>query len=218
MMSFAPLSMVGPEFIVPKQPLEIIVLKYPGRNLVITDTNHTILLKVKPHDTTFHHQLQLLDADDNPIAMLREKKLSMHSTWKVFKGESKKDSDMFFSTKSEHLIQIKLNVSMTLANNTRSNGSCDMRIKGNWAKGSITIYMGDSSTAIAQMHKPHNVKSIKDKFTVTIQPNMDYAGVVALFAIVDAMEHPDEAKNSSALEAAGATANVLNAIGSLGNA
>ncbi|XP_076904502.1 protein LURP-one-related 15-like [Bidens hawaiensis] len=138
----------------------------------------------------------------------------MHGTGNVFKGESKYDSDMIFTTKSEHLIQFKLNVSVTLANNT---SSCDMRIKGNWAKGNITIYMGDSSTAIAQMHKPQNVKYVKDKFTVTIQPNMDYAGVVVLFALADAFEHSDEYNKSSGTGAAGTAFNVLNAVGSLGN-
>ncbi|XP_076944081.1 protein LURP-one-related 15-like [Bidens hawaiensis] len=208
---FPPFPVVGPQFIVPK-PLEIIVHKYPGRNLVITDINHTILLKVKPHDSALHYQLLLLDANDTPTAMLRQKALSMHGTWNVFKGESKNDSDMIFTTKSEHLIQFKLNVSVTLANNT---SSCYMRIKGNWAKGNITIYMGDSSTAIAQMQKPENVKYVKDKFTVTIQAKMDYAGVVALFAIFDAMVHPMEVKKGSGT-AAGAAIDVLNVVGSLG--
>ncbi|XP_076904172.1 protein LURP-one-related 10-like [Bidens hawaiensis] len=216
-MVFPPFSLVGPKFIVPN-PLEIIVNKYPGRNLVITDVNHTILLKVKPNDTTFHCQLMLLDAHDNPIALLRQKTMSAHSTWNVFKGESKNESDLIFSTRTDHvLFNYKLNLNMTLANKTRSNGSCDMRIKGDWAKGKVTIYMGNSSTAIAQMHKPQNVKYVKDKFTVTIQPNMDYAGVVALFAIADAFEHPEEVKKGSGTGAAGVAFDVLNAVGSLGN-
>ncbi|KAI3703343.1 hypothetical protein L1987_73339 [Smallanthus sonchifolius] len=142
--------------------------------------------------------------------MLRDKKLTMHSRWNVYRGESKADSDMIFSTKNEHMIQFKTNVSVMLANKTSNNDDCDMRIKGSWSKGNCTIYMGDSSTTIAQMHKPHTSKYGKGKFTVTIQPNMDYACVAALLAIVDAMENPDEKEDSS-----GAAEVVVDVIGTV---
>ncbi|KAI3829008.1 hypothetical protein L1987_03121 [Smallanthus sonchifolius] len=143
--------------------------------------------------------------------MLREKSFSMHSRWNVFKGESKADSDMIFSTKTEHMIQFKTNVSMILANKKNNSDDCDLRIKGSWSKGNFTIYMGDSSTAIAQMQKPQTLKYATNKFTVTIQPNMDYACVVALFAIVDAIENPDEIKQGSS-GAAGKVFDVCNAV------
>ncbi|KAI3703337.1 hypothetical protein L1987_73333 [Smallanthus sonchifolius] len=145
--------------------------------------------------------------------MLREKSLTMHGRWNVFKGESKADSDMIFSAKTEHMIQFKTNVSMTLANKKNNSDACDLRLKGSWSEKNCTIYMGDSSTAIAQMHKPKTLKYATEKFTVTIQPNMDYACVVALFAIVDAMENPDEKKQgSNAVGAAGNVLDVCNAV------
>ncbi|KAI3691710.1 hypothetical protein L6452_31512 [Arctium lappa] len=88
-------------------PFDIIVdHTYSGGNLLITDINNKILLKVKPCNTTFHNQRVLLDVDDKPIVMLREK-----------------------------------------------------------------------------MQPLENVK-----FVVTIHPNVDYAFVVALIAIIDAMK------------------------------
>ncbi|XP_076884330.1 protein LURP-one-related 10-like [Bidens hawaiensis] len=206
-----PFSVVGPQFIVPK-PLEIIVDKYPCRNLVITDINHSIILKVKPYDTSFHRQSVLLDANDEPILMLRKKYLTMHGRWNAFRGDSKADSDIIFSAKTEHVIQFKTNVSVTLANKMSSNNDCDLRIKGSWSKGNCTIYMGDSSTAIAQMHKPKTSKYAKSKFTMTIQANMDYACVVALLAIVDAMENPYVKQGSAADAAAGGAADVVGAV------
>ncbi|KAI3703338.1 hypothetical protein L1987_73334 [Smallanthus sonchifolius] len=189
---FPPFSVIGPQFIAP-YPLEITVDKYPCRHLVITDSNHKIMLKVKPYDTTFHRQRILLDANDKPIAMLREK------------GESKADSDMIFSAKTEHMIQFKTNVSMTLANKKNYSDDCDLRLKGSWSKKNCTIYMGDSSIAIAQY--------ATDKFTVTIQPNMDYACVIALLAIVDATENSDEIKEGSS-EVGGAVLDVCNVLAS----
>ncbi|KAI3703340.1 hypothetical protein L1987_73336 [Smallanthus sonchifolius] len=196
---FPPFSVIGPQFIAP-YPLEITVDKYPCRHLVITDSNHKIMLKVKPYDTTFHRQRILLDANDKPIAMLREKKLSAHKQWDAFRGQSKAGSDMIFSTKTEHVIQLKTHVNVMLANKSSNNDDCDLKIEGRWSKRNCTVHMRDSSTTIAQMHKPQTSKKMKsgeDKFMVTIQPNMDYAFVVSLFAIVDAMENPDKTEGSS---------------------
>ncbi|KAK1418934.1 hypothetical protein QVD17_28087 [Tagetes erecta] len=200
----APFSVIGPQFIDPK-PLEITVEKFASRNIVITNKNNKILLKVKPHDTSLHRQIIMFDANDNPIATFREKILSMHSKWHVFKGESKAESDIIFSTHSEHMVQFKVNVSVTLGNKTHTDDHCDLRIKGSWSKGNCIIYKGDSSTIIAKMHKLQK-KHATDKFTVTIEANMDYACVVALFAIVDAMENHEELRNSSG----GASGGVLN--------
>ncbi|XP_076904200.1 protein LURP-one-related 10-like [Bidens hawaiensis] len=208
---FHPFSVVGPQFIVPK-PLEIIVDKYPCRNLVVTDINHSIILKVKPYDTRFHRQRVLLDANDKPIVMLRQKHLTMHGRWNAFRGDSKANSDIIFSAKTEHVIQFKTNVSVTLTNKMGGNDNCDLRIKGSWSKGNCTIFMGDSSIAIAQMHKPETSKYAKSKFTVTIQANIDYACVVALLAILDAMENPDAKHGSGADAVVGGVVDVIGAV------
>ncbi|MFS7926461.1 putative tubby-like protein [Helianthus anomalus] len=203
---FPPFSVIGPQFVAPES-LEIIVEKYPCRNLVITDINHKILLKVKPYNKRLHRQRVLLDANDKPIAKLRKKNLGMHSTWNVFRGESKESSDMIFTTHTENMIQFKTNVRVMLANKTSNNDGCDLRIKGSWSKGNCTISMGDSSTV---MHKLQTSKYAKDKFTVTIQANMDYACVVTLLAIVDAMENPDQI-NQGSVEVAGGVGEAIGA-------
>ncbi|KAL9996264.1 putative tubby-like protein [Helianthus debilis subsp. tardiflorus] len=77
--------------------------------------------------------------------------LGMHSTWNVFRGESKESSDMIFTTHTEHMIQFKTNVRVMLANKTSNNDDCDLRIKGSWSKGNCTISTGDSSTVVAQV-------------------------------------------------------------------
>ncbi|KAI3829009.1 hypothetical protein L1987_03122 [Smallanthus sonchifolius] len=192
-------SVIGPQFIVP-HPLEVIVEAYPCRNIVITDTDHKILFKVKRCNTSFHRQRLLLNANDETIVTLREKKLSTHKRWVAFRGESKAGSDMIFSTKTEHVIQFKTHVNVMLANKSSSKEDCDLKIEGSWSKRNCIVHMGDSSTTIAQMHKPQTSKKMKsgeDKFTVTIQPNMDYAFMVSLFAIIDAMENPDKKKGYS---------------------
>jgi len=69
---FSPVSVIGSQFIAPYQ-FDIIVDINSSGNLVITDINHKIMLKVKPCDTSFHLQRVLLDVYDRPIVMIREK-------------------------------------------------------------------------------------------------------------------------------------------------
>ncbi|XP_024965872.1 protein LURP-one-related 10-like [Cynara cardunculus var. scolymus] len=208
---FIPVSVIGPQFISPF-PLEVIVDTYSCGNLVITDTNHKIMLKVKPYSTNFHHQLLLLDADDRPIVTLRKKNMSGHDGWNVFRGDSKADPDMIFSTKTPHMIQFKeTNVNVFMANKMSSKNGCDFNIKGSWAKRKCTVCVGDSSTTVAQMHELQpmdNVKFSEDKFMVTIYPNVDYAFVVTLIAIVYAMES-SEIKDVVAKEVAGIVAEAV---------
>ncbi|CAH1450598.1 unnamed protein product [Lactuca virosa] len=185
-----PVSVIGSQFMVPYQ-FDIIVDTNSRGNLVITDINHKILFKVKPCDTFFHHQRVLLDVDDKPIAVIREKIMTEHHRWNVFRGDSKSKSDIIFSAKTPNMIQIKTSVHVFLANKTGSNNVCDFKIKGSWSKRNCSIYVGDTLTPIAQMSKLQssvNAKLVEGKFMVTICPKVDHAFVATLIAIVEAMK------------------------------
>ncbi|KAD3067606.1 hypothetical protein E3N88_35486 [Mikania micrantha] len=111
--------------------------------------------------------------------------MSVHDRWNVYKGESNNGQDIIFSIASNHMIQFKTHLKVFLANKTSGGDECDFTIKGKWSKKNCKIYMGNSSTVIAQMDK---MNANKDKFMVTINPMVDYAFVVSLIAIVHAME------------------------------
>ncbi|PSS34738.1 Protein LURP-one-related like [Actinidia chinensis var. chinensis] len=57
-----------------------------------------------------------------------------------------------------------------------------------WLERSCAIYAGESSTIVAQLHKKHSAESIllgKDRFTITVYPQIDYAFIDALLVIID---------------------------------
>ncbi|GJW23964.1 LURP1-like domain-containing protein [Tanacetum coccineum] len=112
-----PVYVIGSQFMAP-YPFDLIVDLNSGGNLVITDMNYKVLLKVKSRNTTFHHGRMLLHADGTPIVRLREK--------------------------------------------------------------------------MRKMKKSKKAKFDKGKFVVTISPNVDYAFVITLIAIVDAMKNIDK--------------------------
>ncbi|KAK1440467.1 hypothetical protein QVD17_06294 [Tagetes erecta] len=197
--SNAPVSVIGSEFTVP-YAFDIIVDKSPGGEMIITDVNHKILLKVKSCDTSFHSERVLLTADDKVIVKLREKIMSEHNRWNVYRGDSKADENLIFSTKEKNWIQFKTSLQVFLANKTSGKDVCDFMIKGSWSKKNCQVYVGDNdSITIAQMHKKDEskkLKSEKNKFMVSINPNVDYAFVVALIAIIGAINTVNE--NTSA--------------------
>ncbi|KAL4309412.1 hypothetical protein GQ457_01G024040 [Hibiscus cannabinus] len=156
-------------------------------NFVVTDVNGNILFKF----LSLHGRRVLVDGAGNPIVTLKLKQMSLHDRCQVFKGDSTDASDLLFSVRRPSMFQLKLKIDVFLANNTKEE-VCDFTVKQSWLGRSCVIYAGESSTIVAQMHNKDTVESTlmgKDKFKVTVYPNIDYAFIVALFMILDAIEY-----------------------------
>ncbi|GAY32177.1 hypothetical protein CUMW_000980 [Citrus unshiu] len=192
----AAVAVISPRYCCP-YPVDLAIVRkvmtITDGNFVVTDTNGNILFKVKGVFLTFIHQRRvLLDGAGNPILTLREKAMTAHHRWQqVFRGESTEPQDLIFSAKMSSMWNVRTKLDVFLANNTKEDVR-DFRVKGSWFERSCTIYAGESSTIIAQMHKKHTVQSIligKDNFAVTVYPNIDYAFIVALIVILDEINH-----------------------------
>ncbi|KAL8102112.1 protein LURP-one-related 10-like [Apium graveolens] len=173
---------VGRQFTAPYQVDLTIV-----RQSTVTDADGNIMFKVKGKALSLHTRRVLLDAADNPIASFQKKIMTMHSAWKVYRGDSNDSKDLLFTVRKSSLFQMKSELDVFLASNT-SKDNCDFKIKGSWFGRSCSIYAEKSSTLIAQMHKKHSLSSIvlgKDKFAVTVYPHVDYAFIVALVVILE---------------------------------
>ncbi|CAI9759781.1 unnamed protein product [Fraxinus pennsylvanica] len=153
----------------------------------VTSTDGNLVFKVEKFPLSFHGTLVVLDGAGTPVITLRPKKLSYHSRWEVFSGESTDKKDLIFSVKRSSMFQIHTKLDVFLANNT-SEEYCDFKLKGSSYERSCDIYAGNSSTPIAQMDKKLTAGSIflgKDKFMVRVSPNIDYAMVVSLIIILE---------------------------------
>ncbi|XVF29662.1 hypothetical protein REPUB_Repub15cG0141400 [Reevesia pubescens] len=184
-----PISIISPDFCAPN-PIDLVIAKTFFRgNLEVTDINGNIAFKVKGPFLTSHQVL--IDAVGNPIVTLKRKFMSVHDRWQVFRGDSTDSRDLIFSVKLSSIFQLKTKFDVFLANNTKED-VCDFNVKARDFEISCVIYAGESSTIVAQMEKQkkHTVKSAlfeKDKFILTVHPNMDYAFIVALIVILDGM-------------------------------
>lgn len=74
----------------------------------------------------------------------------MHSTWKVYRGDSNDSRDLVFTVQRSSLFQFKTQLDVFLASNI-SKDKRDFKIKGSWSENSCTISAGKSSTVIAQV-------------------------------------------------------------------
>ncbi|KAK1351536.1 Tubby structurally-related protein [Heracleum sosnowskyi] len=191
---------VGQQYMAPYQVDLTIVRKMmtiSKDNFGVTDANGNIMFKVKGKFMSLRARRVLLDATGNPIVSFQRKIMSMHSTWKVYRGDSNDSNDLLFTVQKSSLFQSKFKTQLDvfLASNT-SNDNSDFKIKGGRFEKSYTIYAGNSSTVIAQMHRKSSFSSIvlgKDKFAVTVYPHVDYAFIVALVVILE--EINEEGKN-----------------------
>lgn len=78
--------------------------------------------------------------------------MSEHNRWTVYRGDSKADENVIFSTKEPHWIQFKTSLQVFLANKTTGEEVCDFMIKGSWSKKKCKVYVGDNeSITIAQV-------------------------------------------------------------------
>lgn len=193
----SPVPVIGPQYCVP-YPVDLAIVKkvltISDGNFVVTDINGNVIFKVKGKLLSLRDRRVLLDGAGNPIVTLREKIMSAHDRWQVFRGESVEPNNLVFTVKRSSIIQLKTKLHVFLANNTTEN-VCDYKIEGSWSERSCLIYAGDSSTVVAQMHKKHTVQSIligKDNFSVTVYPNIDYAFIVALIVILDDINAEDK--------------------------
>ncbi|KAL8102107.1 protein LURP-one-related 10-like [Apium graveolens] len=154
----------------------------------VTDANGNIMFKVNSKVMSLRARRVLLDAAGNPIVSFQKKIMSMHSTWKVYRGDSNDSEDLLFTVRKSSLFQFKTQLDVFLASNT-SKDNRDFKIKcRGWFEESCTIYAEKSSTVIAEMQKKHSFRRLllgKDKFAVTVYPHVDNAFIVALVVILE---------------------------------
>ncbi|KAF6152642.1 hypothetical protein GIB67_008079 [Kingdonia uniflora] len=120
------------------------------------------------------------------LLLLLFQTLSAHNRWEVYRGDSK---NVIYSVKQSRIIHFKTNLDVYLATNSRK-FMCDFKVKGSWSDRSCVIYVGDSNSIIAQMHKKNTAQSLllgKDTFTATVYANVDYAFIVSLIIVLNAI-------------------------------
>ncbi|KAL5740270.1 hypothetical protein ACOSQ2_029450 [Xanthoceras sorbifolium] len=150
-----PISVVGPQFCT-TYPLDLAIVNklLSGRSFSVTDINGNDMFKVKGKFFTLHDRRVLLDGDGNPIVTLIKKIRTINDRWHVFRGKSTSSKDLLFTVKRSSMLssmfQTNANLEVFLANNKKEE-VCDFQVKGSWSDRSCVIYLGESTTIVAQL-------------------------------------------------------------------
>ncbi|CAB4284890.1 unnamed protein product [Prunus armeniaca] len=183
-----PVTVVSPQFHA-TYPVDLVItekmMSLKEGTFTVSDVNGNLMFKIKGSLFSLHDRRVLVDGADTPILSFRQKILTAHRRWHVYRGESSDAKDLLFTAKKSSFFQLKTELDVFLAANTKEE-QYDFKVKGSWGERSCTIYTGDN-TIIAQMHKKHDVKSAlfgRDAFGVTVYPHVDYAFIVAVVVIL----------------------------------
>ncbi|KAM7263850.1 hypothetical protein ACFE04_001533 [Oxalis oulophora] len=185
-----PITIIGPQYSLP-YPVDLActrkVLSLTDGGFLVTDVNDTVIFKVKEKFFSVHDKRTLFDAAGNPVVTITEKVLSMHGRHFVYRGASTDEKDLICTVKQSKLLQWITTLDVFLANNTKMSVP-DFKVKGSWSDRSCVIYAGESNNILAQMHQKTTIQSVflgKDKFMVTVYPNIDYAFIISLIVVLD---------------------------------
>lgn len=152
-----PVAVISPQFCSP-HPIDLAIVRkvviFSSGGFDVKDTDGNILFKVKDVFALMRRRRVLLDGAGNPIVTLREKAMSRHHRWQVFRGESTERRHLIFSAKiSSGWFSRTTKLDVFLANNTRKD-ACDFRVVKSSSRlsepPSCTIYAGESSTIVDQ--------------------------------------------------------------------
>ncbi|GAB2217868.1 hypothetical protein Droror1_Dr00001081 [Drosera rotundifolia] len=185
----ASVVVVGQQFAAPYPVTLVItkkVLSLREGEFNVTDVNGNLIFSIKGSFFSAADRHVLRDAAGVPILTLRRKLLTAHSTWRVFKGDSTDSKDLIFSVKKSSLFQFKVKLDVFFASNTDENVP-DFLVKGGFRDARCTVYLGNSSAIIAEMHKQRSLKTIlldKDTYGVTVNPGVDGAFITALIVVL----------------------------------
>ncbi|VFQ71156.1 unnamed protein product [Cuscuta campestris] len=138
-----------------------------------------------------HERRLLLDVADNPLLTFQHKLLTTRRRWVAYRGDSIDPKDVLFTVRQSSLIQVtassRTKLAVFMAGNMED-GVCDFYVKASDSETSCDIFIGETKTMIAQMHRSQSFFSGylgKDNFTMSIRPNVDYAFIVSLVVILE---------------------------------
>ncbi|KAG6760042.1 hypothetical protein POTOM_036541 [Populus tomentosa] len=188
-----PVSVVGESYCAP-YPLELIVKKkikkLSNAQFDVFDLSGNLLLQVDGGVWNFQLKRVLRDPAGFPILTIRGKVLTLWHKWKAHAGESTDDSNVLFTVKQSHPLQIKKAINVFLTANSKKKEP-DFHISGSYTSLSFKVYQG--RRLIAEVKHNFTLESFckgKERYKVKVYPEVDYAFVVALLVILDEIDTP----------------------------
>ncbi|KAL4381812.1 protein LURP-one-related 15-like isoform X2 [Arachis hypogaea] len=142
----------------------------------VTDINDNVIFTVTSPFLTMHQHRYVRDALGNTILHLRRE--LFRDRWKAFRGQNMEQLKIF-TRKQSSVLQLRTTLDVFLANN--STGVCDFKlVEAGFFARTWVVNIAESDIVVAQIKHKLGRFFKREKFMVTISPNIDYAFIVAL--------------------------------------
>ncbi|RCV10144.1 hypothetical protein SETIT_2G089800v2 [Setaria italica] len=187
----SPLAVVDTRFCVPRTlPLTLTMSLTLGG--AVTDASGAAVLRVDAPLFGFLHRFVLAGVAGRPILSIQKKAFR----WEAFRGDSRDARDLLFTARRSPIFQVRTQMGVFLAPNTAWQGAaCGFTMKCSYLDRSCDVYLGKSSTKIAQVRRQFSAAGVllgKEKFSVTVFPNVDYVFIAALVVMLSDIIHTAE--------------------------
>ncbi|PIA53854.1 hypothetical protein AQUCO_00900443v1 [Aquilegia coerulea] len=163
--------------------------------VVVDNVSRNTIFNINQVFFSFRGKRALLDSAGNPLVTIQRKTI-FGSRWQVYKGDSTDDNDLLFKVEKSCMRESSwTNLDVFLASNIEEN-ICDFKIKGGYTwERSCVVYLGHSSVDIAQMHQKCDSWNWRGEINgfnvVNVNPHVDYAFIIALIMIFNAVNPRD---------------------------
>ncbi|RYR14640.1 hypothetical protein S245_048836 [Arachis hypogaea] len=167
-----PTAIIHPQYCAP-YPVGLVLKKEKIilHKYTVTDINDNVIFTVTSPFLTMHQLRCLRDAHGNTILHLRKE--LFRDQWKAFRGQNMEQLEFFTR-----------NVDVFLANNIT--GVCDFKlVEAGFFARTWVVNIAESDIVVAQIKHKLGRFFTREKFIVTICPNIDYAFIMALTVTFD---------------------------------
>jgi uncharacterized protein YxjI len=155
---------------------------------IFDESGNNPLLKVDGNVWKLQSKRVMFDPAGFPVLTLREKVLTKRHQWTCHLGENSDDDRLLFKVQRSSAIQFKSQLDVFLAGNNSKKSN--FHVIGCYTNLSFKVCKGKTILAeVNHMFKWGNVCRGKECFKVKIQPDVDYAFIVALLVILEELDN-----------------------------
>ncbi|KAG2324938.1 hypothetical protein Bca52824_007666 [Brassica carinata] len=192
-----PISVVGNQFCNP-YPMELVVKRkvqnFSKDHYQVFDPSGNLLLQIHGQAWGFNRKRVMRDPAGFTVLTMRQKGIRLKRKWEVHGGESKEKEDLLFTVQQSSAMSLKTSVDVFLAenNNVKKSSTCDFHASGGYSNISFKVFKSDALIAgVGVTHKFTWGSYCKGKynFRVSVNPEVDYAFIIALLVMVDDIEN-----------------------------
>jgi LURP-one-related len=120
----------------------------------------------------------------------------------MYRGNSTDEKDLICTIKTCK-VQSRPEYHVFLVGNASSEQQCDLKVKEGYNSQQMNFYLGDTDKVVAQ------ILLFQDSYGLTIYANMDYAFVVAMTSILDAIRDDSVGQKTSTVMFEGETSGIF---------